>query len=102
MPKALSLLRDRVRRVLFRKQAVKRLFGAEAGKLSEDGYIVLAYLKRFARHGKPPVAKDAQGRTDEFETARMVGRQEVVQLLIEALHLDERVLTNLAEEIPDE
>lgn len=105
MPQALSLLRDRVRRVLFRKTAVKHLFakGAKDGEpLSEEGRIVLAWLKRHAAYGKPPQVKDAHGQTDLYQTGRMVGRQEVVQLLIEALHLDDRVLTNLQEEIPDD
>lgn len=90
--------------MLFRKRAVKRLFADPTGKapLSEDGRIVLAWLKAQARYGKPPLVKDAHGQTDVFQTGRMAGKQEVVQLLIEALHLDERVLTNLQEEIPDE
>lgn len=104
MPQAMSLLRARIRRVLFRKHAVQRLFGDPEGKqaLSDDGKIVLSWLKRWSRYGKPPVAKDASGRTDHFETGRLVGRQEAVQLLVEALHLDERVFTNLQEDIPDE
>lgn len=100
----LTVIRSRIRRVLYRTQAYKRIFqDANTGEpLSEDGRIVLAHLKRFARYGKPPAATDRTGRTDMFETGRMVGRQETVQLLIEALHLDERTLTNLQEEIPDE
>jgi hypothetical protein len=32
----------------------------------------------------------------------MVGRQETVQMIVEALHLDERTLTNLQEDYRDE
>jgi hypothetical protein len=100
----LAVIRSRLRRVLFRTRAYKRLFQdpTSGAALSEDGRIVLAHLKRFARYGKPPAATDRTGATDMFEVGRMVGRQETVQLLVEALHLDERTLTNLQEEIPDE
>ena len=37
-----------------------------------------------------------------YEVGRIVGRQEMVQLIVEALNLDEKTLTNLQEEIPDE
>jgi hypothetical protein len=37
-----------------------------------------------------------------FEVGRMVGRQETVQLIVEALQLDEKTLTNLQEEFIDE
>lgn len=103
MAHPLTYIRSRIRRVLFRTRAWKRLFIDEStGRPSEDGLIALAHLKRFATYGKPPGVLDKEGRTDMFETGRMVGRQETVQLIVEALHLDERTLTNLQEEIPDE
>jgi hypothetical protein len=68
--------------------------------LSEDGQIVLAHLKRFAKLNKPPISPGATG--DLFQIGRMVGRQETVQMIVEALHLDERTLTNLQEDYRDE
>lgn len=100
MPSFAMLVRSRVRRVLHRSRAYKRLFMTQNG-LSEDGQIVLAHLKRFAKYGKPPIAEKA-GATDMFEVGRMVGRQETVQLIVEALHLEEKTLTNLQEEFDDE
>ena len=97
------MLRSRVHRVLFRSRAYKRLFtDPKTGKISEDGLAVLAHLKRMSRYGKPPAATDRTGSTDMFEVGRAVGRQEIVQLIVEALHLDEKTLTNLREDIPDE
>lgn len=103
MPRAKAIIRDRLRRVLFRTRAWKRVFtDPKTGALSGDGQIVLAHLKRFARYGKNPVTTDQSGRTDLYQTGCLAGRQEVVQLLIEALNLDERLLVNMQEDIPDE
>lgn len=101
MPLNGRVFRDRLRRVLYRTRAWRRVF-FDGERISGDGQIIVAQLKRFARYGKPPAVQDRTGRTDLFETGRMVGRQEVVQLMIEALNLDERLLVNLQEEIPDE
>jgi hypothetical protein len=96
-----AMMRARVRQVLHRTRSYKRLFMASGtNELSEDGQIVLAHLKRFAKYGKPPVAPGASG--DLFQLGRMVGRQETVQMVVEALHLDEKTLTNLQEDYRDE
>ena len=94
----------RIRRVTFRADAWKRMFmeGDPVLTLTRDGEIALAHIKRYARFGKPPVVHDKNGRTDPFETGRAIGRQEMVQLIVEMLELDERVLVNLQEVIPDE
>lgn len=91
----------RIRQVLYRTRAYKRLFlDPQSNQLSDDGQIVVAHLKRFARLGKPPAAPGAN--VDMFQVGRMVGRQETVQLIVEALHLDEKTLTNLQEDFRDE
>lgn len=96
-----AMMRARVRLVMHRTQAYKRvLLDPKSNQLSEDGRIVLAHLKRFSKYGKPPVAPGASG--DLFQLGRMVGRQETVQMIVEALHLDERTLTNLQEDYRDE
>jgi len=103
MPSMVAVMRARVARVLFRSRAYKRaLIDGKTNKLSQEGQIILAHLKRFSRYGKPPVAVDKSGATDMFEVGRMVGRQETVQLIVEALQLDEKTLTNLQEEFIDE
>lgn len=104
MPRISTVIRSQVRRALYRSRAWKRLMAdAKSGApLSDDGRIALAHIKRFARYGKPPVGTDRAGRSDPFEVGRMVGRQEVVQLIVEALNLDERTITNLQEDIPDD
>jgi len=103
MPSVISVMRARINRALFRSRAYKRaLLDGRTGGLSEDGQIIMAQLKRFSRFGKPPVAADRTGATDMFEVGRMVGRQETVQLIVEALHLDEKTLTNLKEEFIDD
>ena len=94
---------DRIRRVTFRADAFKRMFmEGDLPTLTRDGEVAMAYLKRYARWGKPPIVHDKNGRTDPFETGRAIGRQEMVTLIVEALNLDERVLVNLQEVIPDE
>lgn len=97
----MNAIMSRIRQAIFRSRAYKRLFmAAGTNDLSEDGQIVLAHLKRFARLGKPPATPGAQ--VDMFQVGRMVGRQETVQMIVEALHLDERTLTNLQEDLRDE
>jgi hypothetical protein len=96
-----NAIMSRIRQAIYRSRAYKRLFMAPgSNELSEDGQIVMAHLKRFARLGKPPATPGAQ--VDMFQVGRMVGRQETVQMIVEALHLDERTLTNLQEELRDE
>ena len=97
----MNAIMSRIRQAIYRSRAYKRLFMAPgSNELSEDGQIVMAHLKRFARLGKPPATPGAQ--VDMFQVGRMVGRQETVQMIVEALHLDERTLTNLQEELRDE
>ena len=91
----------RIRQAIYRSRAYKRLFlNPQSNELTDDGRIVLAHLKRFAKLGKPPATPGAQ--VDMFQVGRMVGRQETVQMIVEALHLDERTLTNLQEDFRDE
>ncbi len=101
MPNQWTLMKSRVGRVLYRARAWQRLM-TDGADLTPDARIAMAHIKRFAKYGRPPAVQDRTGRTDLFETGRMVGRQEVVQLIVEALHLDETVLVNLQEEIPNE
>ena len=96
-----AMMRARVRQVMHRTRAYKRMFlDPKSNQLSQDGQAVIAHLKRFAKLGKPPAAPGAQ--VDMFQVGRMVGRQETVQMIVEALHLDERTLTNLQEEYRDD
>lgn len=91
----------RIRQAIYRSRAYKRLFlNPQSNELTDDGRIVMAHLKRFAKLGKPPATPGAQ--VDMFQVGRMVGRQETVQMIVEALHLDERTLTNLQEDFRDE
>jgi hypothetical protein len=101
MGQGMNLMMARIRQVLWRSRAYKRLFlSPQSNDLSEDGRIVVAHLKRFAKLGKPPAAPGAN--VDMFQVGRMVGRQETVQMIVEALHLDEKTLTNLQEDFRDE
>lgn len=95
------MMMERIKQVLHRTRSYKRIFlDPKSNQLSEDGRAVLAHLKRFAKLGKPPASPGAQG--DLFQIGRMVGRQETVQMIVEALHLDEKTLTNLQEDFRDE
>lgn len=103
MSNMMAVMRSRIARALFKSRAYKRaLLDDRTGQLSESGRIIMAHLKRFSRYGKPPVYAGKVGATDMFEVGRMVGRQETVQLIVEALHLDEKTLTNLQEDLPNE
>lgn len=98
---ASMMMFTRIKHALYRSRAYKRIFlSPQSNDLSEDGQIVLAHLKRFAKLGKPPASIGAQ--VDMFQIGRMVGRQETVQLIVEALHLNEKTLTNLQEDLRDE
>lgn len=101
MPNQWTLMRSRIGRVLYRARAWQRLM-TDGETLTPDAHIAMAHIKRFAKYGRPPAVQDRTGRTDLFETGRMVGRQEVVQLIVEALNLDESVLVNLQEDLPNE
>lgn len=101
MPNQFAILKSRIGRVIYRARAWQRLM-TDGETLKPDARIAMAHIKRFARYGRPPAAQDRTGRTDLFETGRMVGRQEVVQLIVEALNLDETVLVNLQEDISNE
>jgi hypothetical protein len=96
-----SFMLARIKQIVGRTRSYKRIFlDPQSNELSPDGRAVLAHLKRFAKLGKPPAAPGAQ--VDMFQVGRMVGRQETVQMIVEALHLDEKTLTNLQEDFRDE
>ena len=105
----LDAIRERIDRIMGLRLAYRRMFIGPREELTPDGQTVLADLKRFARHGKPPVEYGADGHHDPMRTGIRIGRQEVVQRLVEMLHLDDATLVNLTgspdrktEENPDE
>lgn len=82
-----------------RKKAYQGLFGDGS---HGEGKAVLADLKRFAQLPDAPIIRDLNGSTDPIATGRMIGRQEVFNRILAFIHLDERTILNLREEISDE
>jgi hypothetical protein len=71
-----------------------------AGPPNPPGAIVLAHLARFCRANKPTSVYLDDGSVDPIASARMDGRREVWLLINEHLHLDDAVVLNLKEEMP--
>jgi hypothetical protein len=82
-----------------RKKAYQGLFGDGS---HGEGKAVLADLKRFAQLPDAPVVRDLNGATDPLASARLIGRQEVVNRILAFVHIDDRTLFNLREETDDE
>lgn len=75
--------------------------GKGFGRINPSGERVLKDLAHFCRSNQPSVMWDDHGRIDPLAMARMDGRREVWQRMLQFLYIDEKVLTNLPNEDSD-
>jgi DNA-directed RNA polymerase subunit F len=72
-------------------RCVKACYTAESGELTLEGRSVLADLRKFAKlgsHKENAFLRDLTGALDPLAMARIEGRREVVNRLIDFLELD--------------
>jgi hypothetical protein len=92
-----------VQRVRERRLAYRRVFGIEADQPSPDGEAVLKHLHSFCfGHKAAMVYSPKSGQFDPLACAFAQGKQEVLRMILENLHLDERYIINLREERDDD
>ena len=80
-----------------RARCFKGCFLGEDGETTLEGNRVLADLRRFAMLGRHSFIRDAEGRLDPLSMARIEGRREVVNRILDHLRLDEQAIQNLVE-----
>lgn len=90
-------------RLLGRRLAFQRCFLDEFGNPTKDGEIVLRYLSKFCHARRSTLKRSpVTGMADPLAMAHAEGRREVWNLLVEHLHLQDRFIVNLREEIPND
>ena len=89
---------DRIQKVLNRRQAYRRIFFGDDGKLTRDAEIVLNDLARFCRlHRSTTIISTVSRQTDVPATFQAEGRREVILRILGHLHVDDADLVRLTE-----
>lgn len=89
---------DRIDKILRRRQAYRRLFLGDDGKLSPDAELVINDLARFCRlHRSTTVVSTVSRQTDVPATFQAEGRREVILRILGHLHVDDADLVRLTE-----
>lgn len=89
---------DRIEKILGRRQAYRRLFLGEDGKLTRDGEAVIKDLARFCRlHRSTTVVSTVSRQTDVPASFQAEGRREVILRILGHLHVDDADLVRLTE-----
>lgn len=84
-----------VRRLLFRRQAYRRLF-MDGDKLSRDAEVVIADLMKFCRyHQSITVVSPISRVTDVPASFQAEGRREVMARILDHVHADDADLLRL-------
>lgn len=95
MNEAIEAVEKTVRRILFRRQAYRRLF-MDGDKLSKDAEIVIADLLKFCRyHQSITVVSPVSRITDVPASFQAEGRREVLARIQDHLHVDDADLIKL-------
>ena len=90
---------DAIRKLMLRKQAYRRVFLTQDGKVGRDAEVVLADLKRFCRASSSTVVVSPVSKSiDPYAMALAEGRREVWNRLMAQLYLDERTIQKLTED----
>lgn len=85
-----------IERIMRRKLAYRRTFMDPEGRITRDGEIVLADLRRFCRATSSTMVVSPNTKTvDPLAMAMAEGRREVWNRLMAHLHVDERTIFNL-------
>lgn len=89
---------DRVQKILRRRQAYRRIFFGDDGKLSPDAELVISDLARFCRlHRSTTIISTVSRQTDVPATFQAEGRREVILRILGHLHVDDADLVRLTE-----
>jgi hypothetical protein len=89
---------DRLQKVLLRRQAYRRLFLGDDGKLTREAEIVISDLARFCRlHRSTTVVSTVSRQTDVPASFQAEGRREVILRVLGHLHVDDADLVRLTE-----
>ncbi len=89
---------DRIQKILLRRQAYRRMFFGDDGKLTKDAEIVISDLARFCRlHRSTSVVSLTTRQTDVPATFQAEGRREVILRILGHLHVDDADLVRLTE-----
>jgi len=89
---------DRTEKLLARRQAYRRMFLGDDGKLTQDAEIVMADLSKFCRlHKSTTVVSPVSRQIDVPATFQAEGRREVILRLLDHLHTNDSDLFRLTE-----
>ena len=89
---------DRIQKILNRRQAYRRMFLGDDGKLTKDAELVINDLARFCRlHRSTSVISLTTRQTDVPATFQAEGRREVILRILGHLHVDDADLVRLTE-----
>lgn len=89
---------DRIQKILNRRQAYRRMFLGNDGKLTKDAELVINDLARFCRlHRSTSVISLTTRQTDVPATFQAEGRREVILRILGHLHVDDADLVRLTE-----
>lgn len=82
----------RAKVALRRRQAIRAVFLARDGELTDDGEIVLADMKRAGFIDRPTAVYDRDGRLDRDATLMNEGARRLALRYFQALHLSDEQL----------
>lgn len=87
---------DRIQKILNRRQAYRRLFLGDDGKLTPDAEVVLDDLMRFCRwYQSTTVVSPVSRQTDVPASFQAAGRREMLSRLLAHLHVDDADLLRI-------
>lgn len=90
------MIRAQLERIFMKRQAYRRMFLDQEGRVRPDAEIVLADLKKFCRAVTPTVVVSPVSKTiDPIAMAMAEGRREVWNRLMAHLYLEDKILLNL-------
>lgn len=89
---------DRLQKILNRRQAYRRLFLGDDGKLTKDAELVISDLARFCRlHRSISIVSLTTRQTDVPASFQAEGRREVILRVLGHLHVDDADLVRITE-----
>lgn len=89
---------ERLQKILNRRQAYRRIFLGDDGKLTNDAEAVLYDLARFCRlHRSTTIVSSVSRQTDVPASFQAEGRREVIMRILSHLHVDDADLFRLTE-----
>ena len=90
---------ERLRRVIERRRAYRRLFYGDGDRLTEDARIVIADLSRFCRlYASTSVISRMSSQTDIPGSFQAEGRREVILRVLAHLKLDDSDIFDVTED----